>query len=162
MTTRQLQKQLRELRSYEHPHCIVCGSGNRSGLRLDFRPSADGCIEARFSCNHVFQGYTGLLHGGLISSVLDGAMTNYLFARGKVAFTAELTVRFIHPVATDRMALVRAWSMSSSHGLHILGAEVIQDGQTAARATGKLIEQKQCMSSTKVDRLSQKGRTHYA
>jgi acyl-coenzyme A thioesterase PaaI-like protein len=35
-----------------------------------------------------------MLHGGVISSILDGTMTNCLFAHGTVAVTAELRVRF--------------------------------------------------------------------
>jgi acyl-coenzyme A thioesterase PaaI-like protein len=107
---------------------------------LDFHVANDGVVETSFPCSKVFQGYPAVLHGGVISTLLDGAMTNCLFARGYVAVTAELNVRFRHPVATDNPAIVRAWIISSTAPLHTLTAELIQDGQVKATAKGKFME----------------------
>ena len=85
--------------------------------------------------------YPHTLHGGVIVSLLDGAMTNCLFAHGLVAVTAELTIRFLRPVGTNREATVRAWLQDSSPTLHRLAAELWQDGKLMARATGKFIEE---------------------
>jgi acyl-coenzyme A thioesterase PaaI-like protein len=60
-----------------------------NGLNLSFHVCRDGRVEGRFRCGYAYQGYTGLLHGGVISSILDGAMTNCLFSSGKTAVTAK-------------------------------------------------------------------------
>jgi acyl-coenzyme A thioesterase PaaI-like protein len=126
--------------SEAHPNCVVCGANHESGLQLEFTLLEDGSVQATFDCDEAFQGYPGLLHGGVISSVLDGAMTNCLFAHGQQGITGELKVRFRHPVAINRTAIVRAWVDRSMPPLHILRAELIQDEWVKAKATGKFME----------------------
>ena len=63
-------------------------------LGLEFRVLADGSVTASFDCGESFDGYGGMLHGGVVSAIADGAMTNSLFAYGIAAVTAELNVRF--------------------------------------------------------------------
>jgi len=123
-----------------HPNCIVCSPLHRCGLRLEFVLSDDGSVQANFDCARAFEGYPELLHGGIISSLLDGAMTNCLFAHGHQGVTGELKVRFRHPVVTDRVAIVRAWIDRSLPPFHVLQAELIQDEWVKAKATGKFVE----------------------
>ena len=94
-------------RRQTHPGCFVCGPANGHGLGLEFRLGEGGVVEASFACQGAFEGYPATLHGGIICALLDGAMTNCLFAHGHAAVTAELKVRFRHPVMTERPARVR-------------------------------------------------------
>jgi acyl-coenzyme A thioesterase PaaI-like protein len=128
------------LRRRSHPACFVCGAVNGRGLRLDFHLRTDGVVEASFACHGMFEGYPSTLHGGVICAALDGAMTNCLFAHGHTAVTAELKVRFRHPVITDCTARVRAWITSSLRPLHELIAELVQEEQIMATAQGKFLE----------------------
>ena len=130
----------RQLRSDSHPGCVVCCPSNGQGLGLEFRIAYDGAVEASFACNRVFQGYPATLHGGVISALLDGAMTNCLFAHGHASMTAELDVRFRHPVVTGNPAMVRAWITSSMRPVHELAAELVQDGLVKATAKAKFLE----------------------
>lgn len=128
-----------ELRRRVHPDCVVCSPRNASGLRLEFVQCADGSLQAEFDCPVHLQGYPDMLHGGMISSLLDGAMTNCLFARGCEGVTAELAVRFRHPVTTGRRATVRAWVHETLPPLYVLKSELIQDLEVKATATGKFL-----------------------
>jgi uncharacterized protein (TIGR00369 family) len=110
-------------------------------MRLTFAASDDGNVQAKFDCGSAFEGYTGMLHGGVVASLMDGAMINCLFARGILAVTAELTVRFRHPVVTGTPATVRAWIERSSGPRHLLKAEIKQSTQLKATAVGKFMEQ---------------------
>ena len=132
---------LREIQAQAHAHCVVCGTANGRGLRLVFHLSKDGSVQATFDCEKAYEGYTDVLHGGVVSALLDGAMTNCLFSHGHPGVTAELTVRFRHPVCTDTAATVRAWVERCSRPLHVLKAELVQDGQLKATARGKFMEQ---------------------
>jgi len=123
-----------------HPNCIVCSPHSQCGFRLEFVLSDDGSVQAKFDCSRAFEGYPGLLHGGVIASLLDGAMTNCLFAHGQQGITGELKVRFRHPVVTDRPAIVRAWIDRSIPPFHVLHAELMQDEWVKAKATGKFVE----------------------
>ena len=108
--------------------------------RPAFPPAPDGAVEAEFACPAQYQGYDGLLHGGITSSLLDGAMTNCLFAHGVVAVTGEMTVRFRHPIAIGQPLVVRARIRRSQSPLHIVEAEIIQGDQVKAKAQGKFME----------------------
>jgi acyl-coenzyme A thioesterase PaaI-like protein len=124
-----------------HPECVVCAASNPRGLALKFDATADGRgVEAVFECDEVFQGYIGLVHGGIVSAVLDGAMAHCLFHLGRVAHTGSLAVRFRHPVVVDRQARVRARLDRSLGRMHMLSAELEQDGQVKVTASAKFIE----------------------
>jgi uncharacterized protein (TIGR00369 family) len=125
-----------------HTNCIICGRDNPRGLHLQFSLAGDGGVEASFDCQKVFEGYDNHLHGGVIAALLDGAMTNCLFAHGFLAVTAELTVRFRQPVAIGLPATVRAWIRQSSHGLHRMRAELLQDNQLLVSAKATFLDRR--------------------
>ena len=52
-------------------HCFVCGLENPVGLRLRIYQTAPGEIETTFTAPAHFQGYPGVLHGGIIATILD-------------------------------------------------------------------------------------------
>ena len=110
------------------------------GLALRYTASPDGSVSASFLGNCALEGYLGLLHGGIVAALLDGAMTNCLFAQGIRALTAELRVRYHASVLAEEGLTVRAWLESSRHGLLQLRAEIMQGGKIKARALGKFIQ----------------------
>jgi len=128
----------RNLRARLHPHCVVC-SPDPCGLCLRFVAGADGTVMAEFKLDQAVEGYVGWPHGGITSAVLDGAMTNWLFAHGLTGVTAELNVRFRHPIILEEPAKVTARLKSASHPLYELEACITQNGQLKARATGKFL-----------------------
>jgi hypothetical protein len=66
-------------------------------------------------------------------------MTNCLFASGKPALTAEMTVKFRHPVTASDPVTVRAWLRDDFCPLYIVESELLQDGTVKAQATGKFM-----------------------
>ena len=131
---------LRSTRLRAHPHCAVCSPANPSGLGQNFVLQPDGSVESAFAASAPFEGYSGLLHGGIAAALLDGAMTNCLFAHGVQALTAELTVRYREPVAVPGNITTRA-TLTESHGrLYLLRAELRQEGRLKASALGKFIQ----------------------
>ncbi|MBU0639223.1 MAG: PaaI family thioesterase [Planctomycetes bacterium] len=143
MITDWAEEALGEIQTSTHPNCVVCGRDNHQGLQLEFRAAADGSVRATFDCRPAYEGYADVLHGGVIAALLDGAMTNCLFAHGRPGVTAELTVRFRHPVRTGRAAAVRASIERCCPPLHVLKADLTQDGQVKATACGKFMDQVQ-------------------
>ena len=125
----------RKLREEQHSHCIVCGRS--TGLEFCCR---DGKVEAEFVCRRFLEGYAGMLHGGVVCAVLDGAMTNCLFAAGRSAVTGDLRVRFRKPVLAQGTAIVQAWIEESSPPLYKLAAHVRQEGEIKATAQARFME----------------------
>ena len=138
------QATLDALAAAEHSECLMCGPANTLGLRLRFRVQPDGSVLAMFPCRVAFQSYPETLHGGVISALLDAAMTNALFSIGVVGVTGELTVRFLAPVALGRGVVVRACIEKASHPLFYVRSELEQDRKLMARASAKFLV-KGCM-----------------
>jgi acyl-coenzyme A thioesterase PaaI-like protein len=122
-----------------HPFCFVCSGSNPMGLALRYAPQPDGSVCASFLGHSALEGYPGLLHGGVIAALLDGAMTNCLFARGRRGLTVELKVRYHAEVKAAEESQLRAWLEDDSHGLYQLRAELKQGGELKASATGKFM-----------------------
>ena len=133
------QATLDSLCAAEHSECLMCGPDNPQGLKLRFRVQPDGSVLAAFSCREALRSYPETLHGGVVSALLDAAMTNVLFSIGVVAVTAELTVRFLAPVALDSGAVVRSAIETDAHPLFYVRAELEQDRQLMARASAKFL-----------------------
>jgi acyl-coenzyme A thioesterase PaaI-like protein len=133
------QTHFRSTQAEAHPFCFVCSGSNPMGLALRYAPQPDGSVSASFLGHSALEGYPGLLHGGVIAAMLDGAMTNCLFARGIRGLTVELRVRYHAGVAGAEELSLRAWLEDSSHGLFQLRAELSQTGAIKASATGKFM-----------------------
>ena len=100
--TRRLAKARRQ-----HRRCFACGGENLSGLRLRFMPAGNDEVECEFVASSKFQGYRGVVQGGVVATLLDSAMTNVLLQRGIAARTAEMRIRFRHPVPVEKKMVVR-------------------------------------------------------
>ncbi|HVO12906.1 MAG TPA: PaaI family thioesterase [Vicinamibacteria bacterium] len=129
-----------------HAGCVVCDPGNARGLAVEYRATAEG-VEALFECHPEFRGYSGTVHGGVIAALLDGAMTHCLFARGLVAVTAELSVKYHRPVVTGERATIRAWSERDLSPLQLVRAELVQGAVVKAAASAKFMEAGQLLGS---------------
>ncbi len=80
-------------------HCFGCGQLNEHGLRLELIPDPDGYgVFASFVPPARTEGYTGMVHGGIITTVLDEVMAWSLARHGIWAVTAQLTTRYRSPV----------------------------------------------------------------
>jgi acyl-coenzyme A thioesterase PaaI-like protein len=134
------QTHFRSTQAEAHPFCFVCSGSNPMGLALRYAPQPDGSVSASFLGHSALEGYPGLLHGGVIAAMLDGAMTNCLFALGHRALTVELKVCYHARVAAAEETLLRAWLEDDSHGLFQLRAELAQGGTVKANATGKFMK----------------------
>jgi uncharacterized protein (TIGR00369 family) len=139
-TVEEQQARLEVTKKEAHPDCVSCSSTSPVGLGLKFLVREDSGVEATFPCQEIYQGYPGLLHGGVTSMLLDAAMTNCLFSHGKVAVTARLIVRFLLPITIDDTAVIRAWLRDFSPPLFVLEAELAQNGRVMASAAGKFID----------------------
>ncbi len=77
-------------------YCFACGLDNPYGLKLDFRIEGDRFV-TETTLVREYQSYTGVAHGGIVSTLLDEAMGGYLVALGEKAVTGRLSVRYRHP-----------------------------------------------------------------
>jgi len=89
--------------------CFACGPDNPRGLHLNFQKSKAGEMVAEWIPEPELEGFQGIVHGGIVSTVLDEAMSKVVAESGAKALTAELRVRFRQQVASGRTIRVRGW-----------------------------------------------------
>ncbi|HUY95404.1 MAG TPA: PaaI family thioesterase [Terracidiphilus sp.] len=89
--------------------CFACGADNPRGLRLQFEPGDQGKMSAAWTPDGTLEGFDGIIHGGLVSTVLDESMAKAVIASGAEALTVELRVRFRRPVAANAALRVSGW-----------------------------------------------------
>jgi len=73
--------------------CFVCGPSNPIGLHLEFRIEDDIC-RSEFTPGRDHCGYDDVTHGGIVFSILDDVMANWLFLKGLKAYTAKCDIRY--------------------------------------------------------------------
>lgn len=133
------QGRLDALRVRHHPRCVVCGDRHPFGLKVDFRASGEHTVEGVFGCGKSYEGYANVLHGGIVSSLLDGAMVSCILAKGITAYTVELRVRFRGAVEAGLPATIRGEWLRSEGPLHLLHATLEQGGKVRASARAKFL-----------------------
>lgn len=124
----------------DHDNCIICGRNNPFSLGLKFRPAGERTVEASFTGGPHLQGYEGILHGGVISAVLDSAMAHCLLVQNIKAVTGDLRVRFLHAIPCTSKVTIKAWLTCAVSSLYELKAEARVDGRLMARARAKFME----------------------
>lgn len=87
--TRQLQPNSRQ--------CFICGLENPVGLKLRIYQIEPGVIETSYTAPEHFQGYPGVLHGGIVASILDEISGRALMGdplEPRFMFTGKLEVKY--------------------------------------------------------------------
>jgi len=97
------------LQALPNPACVVCGPENPRGMQLRFQMAEDGAVAADWTPTSDWEGFKGIIHGGIVSTVLDEAMSQAVSARGWPALTCELRVRLRKHVVPGKTLRVRAW-----------------------------------------------------
>jgi uncharacterized protein (TIGR00369 family) len=88
-------------------YCFVCGEKNPYGLHLKFS-LREGKISTEFVPQKTHQGYKDVVHGGMISTLIDEAMVKTALMQGMPVITAEITIRFQNPLIVGEKATVVA------------------------------------------------------
>lgn len=120
--------------------CFACGPRNPIGLKLEFELT-DGKYTARFIPRPEHQGYEGVTHGGIISTLLDEAMARLVHVLGHNAVTAEMCIRLKKPARTGEELVVSGWVTSEQRRVLECAAEARDSsGAIVAQATGKMVK----------------------
>jgi acyl-coenzyme A thioesterase PaaI-like protein len=126
-----------------YPHCYGCGAENPVGLQLDFEFDGKELL-SRFTPLDHHQGYPGIVHGGVISSLLYEVMANINRYTGDDAVLRSTEVRFRRPIPVNKPIVVTARVVEETSSGWDLAANIINEsGDRLASATGEAIRPKQ-------------------
>lgn len=126
--------QLNDRTTYQR--CFACGSRNEQGLRLVFHRTGDR-IYADFTPSPHHQGFPGVLHGGIIATLLDETLGRTGALRREWLVTGKLDIRYHQPAPMDRS--LRVWGEIARErpgAVDAVGAVELTDGTVVAEARG--------------------------
>lgn len=78
--------------------CFICGMENPVGLHLHVYETAPGMVETTYVAPEHFQGYPGVLHGGIVGAIIDELSGRAHMGTDpqtpRFMFTAKIEVRY--------------------------------------------------------------------
>ena len=87
-------------------NCFVCGLENEYGLKLEFYETQSGDISVDYVVPEHYQGYPGIVHGGVVASLVDEVLGRVHMgpdpANPRFMFTAKITVQYRRNVPTGK------------------------------------------------------------
>lgn len=122
--------------------CFVCGVNNPIGLHLQFQDEG-WTSAAEFIPQPEYQGYPGIMHGGLLTTLMDEIMARPLNVNGINAFTAKMEVRFRSAAHIGEKLCVRGELVNHRGRMYEMKAAVTREnGETVAEAAGTFMAMK--------------------
>ena len=120
--------------------CFCCGKDNERGLHLSIAYPEKGHAETSLEVPLWCAGWRELTHGGFLSMILDEVMAHACVALERTAVTAEMTTRFLKPVATgSRIRAMAKVEESRGRILKTRGWIYDTDGNVAAEGSARFL-----------------------
>ncbi len=93
-----MRRKIKNVFAKEDYHCFACSPHNPIGLQLEFYETEEG-VEAIWEPKKYYEGYPGVIHGGIQSVLLDEitAWTTYIKAKTS-GVTSRLNMKYKKPV----------------------------------------------------------------
>lgn len=125
--------------------CFICGLENPVGLHLHIYETASGEVEASYTAPEHFQGYPGVLHGGIVGAILDELSGRSLMGSDPMAprfmFTAKLEIKYRKnvPIGVPLKIIGRAGKSRGKSAEAWAGIHDARTGELLAEANTLLI-----------------------
>ncbi len=126
--------------------CFACGLENPIGLKLYYELDEQKQAFCKFTLDKVFQGYTDIIHGGILSTILDETMVKaaHLGYNFTDALTARLEIAFKSPAKVGEELIAYGRVIEVRRRIISTEGEILNiNGDLIANAKGTLIRVKQ-------------------
>jgi uncharacterized protein (TIGR00369 family) len=121
-------------------HCFGCSPANKAGLRLKFEADEQDRIVCHARIPRRFQGPPGYVHGGIIATLLDEAMSKANRHFGVLAMTRHIDVDYLKPVPLATPIVITSRHVGADGRKHHCEAEIAAaDGTVLAKGRGLFI-----------------------
>ena len=118
-------------------HCFGCSPFNENGLHLQFQDTGDEVI-TNWTPSAMFEGYTGIVHGGILATLLDEVSMWFIYTKCNTAgVTSEMAIQYLRPVRIGNGNIVASARLSEKNkNLITLACSIVDElGNTCC--TGK-------------------------
>ena len=119
-------------------YCFVCGTENPVGLKLKFESSGGGVV-ANFTPTKEHQGFVNLVHGGILSALMDEAMAHAVISRNLKAVTGKMEVTYKKPTRIGEPLTVQGRIVEKRGRIIKTASSILQNGIVTAEATAHFL-----------------------
>jgi acyl-coenzyme A thioesterase PaaI-like protein len=146
--------------------CFICGLQNPVGLHLHIYETEPGLVEASYTAPEQFQGYPGVLHGGIVGAIIDEMSGRSHMGSDPAAprfmFTAKLEIKYRRnvPIGQPLRLVGKAGRSRGKSAEAWAGIFLAQSGELLAEGKALLIDVRQDQLS--IDQLGELGWQVYA
>jgi len=112
--------------------CFGCGRNNPIGLKLNFDWHGK-TARAEFTPTKFYQGWSGVVHGGIVTTILDEAMGWTARFEGVSCVTGKIQVRLRRPALIDEPLIITSSMVNKTEKLIETRANIsLKDGTLVA------------------------------
>jgi acyl-coenzyme A thioesterase PaaI-like protein len=141
--------------------CFICGMENPVGLHLHLYETGPGMVETRYTAPEHFQGYPGVLHGGIVSAILDEVSGRTHMgadpATPRFMYTAKLEIKYRRNVPVGQPLKIRGKAGRSRGKTAEAWAGIYRDGSDELLAEGNALLVNVPEDQFEVSRLNELG-----
>ena len=123
-----------------YTNCFVCGKSNPIGLNIVFFKDQDK-VKAEFIPESKHQGFKGIVHGGILFSILDEIMgRTAVVTKGVMTMTVEINIKYRKKALLGEKIIFTARMTKDLGRMIEAQAEArSEDGALLTEAKGKFI-----------------------
>ncbi|MGD0826656.1 MAG: hotdog fold domain-containing protein [Desulfobaccales bacterium] len=119
-------------------YCFVCGKNNPRGFKIAVRYSeAELAAETELAIPREYQGWAQVIHGGILSTLLDELMAHAVWRFAGPGLTLSMEVRFHQPLKPGEPIRVRGVLRTTNGSRRQAEGEIIRIADGSRIASGK-------------------------
>src|SRR3990172_6796397 len=123
-------------------NCFACGLENPFGLILEFYADGEGGVVGKYSIPGQFEGYPGIAHGGIVTTILDEILSRVFLVEdhNRLMYTAKMTTRFRGHVPVEQELHLSGQAIRDRDRTAEAAAQIRdKDGEVLAEAEALLV-----------------------
>ena len=124
--------------------CFLCGRENDSGLKMEWYNNSDtNQVEGTVIISEDFNGYPGIVHGGIVAAVLDETAGRAMMLNGdwdNLFVTLKLNVTYRKPTPTNTtLTAIGCLKKQGNRSAHVAAELKLPNGDVTAEATAVVV-----------------------
>lgn len=132
-----MKKIKKESLNQQDDFCFGCSDRNPVGLHLEFYDYGD-YVESEWIANKNYEGWHGVLHGGIVATLLDEIGGWVIISKvGRAGMTVELNVRYHKKISTDEKIYIQGKLIEHKKNIAFIESKIIQNGEIKASGMSK-------------------------